>query len=228
MLYGGKSTTAEVCVSLCIMLCCICDFGFVYKYDDADRAMPATSNNDELKSSTNETAASEQPQVDTGCTANTDPVEGGTSSATNDATAATDTNTQTELASAEAAMDTQSTAGVSIDTECTAGIAMDTEPTSGAAMDAEPTARVDFDTEVTAGVAMAREPTPEAGASTASSEERPRELPFQVQIVYTDLDGAEAVRVLTQTQPVTRDRQQAETSTFLCLLTVCFYMLLFV
>ena len=51
----------------------------------------------------------------------------------------------------------------------------------------------------------------------------PSELPFQVQITYTDLDGAEAVRVLTQTQPVTRDRQQAETSTALsdsvCLVT---------
>jgi hypothetical protein len=38
------------------------------------------------------------------------------------------------------------------------------------------------------------------------------ELPFQIQIQYTDLDGAEAVRVLTQCQPVTKDRQQAETN----------------
>ena len=48
-------------------------------------------------------------------------------------------------------------------------------------------------------------------AAAASTKDYPSELPFQVQITYTDLDGAEAVRVLTQTQPVTRDRQQAET-----------------
>jgi len=77
---------------------------------------------------------------------------------------------------------------------------------------------------------MDTEPTPGAAAPTtatsSSSDEWPSELPFQVQITYTDLDGAEAVRVLTQTQPVTRDRQQAETSVF-PLLTV-YYFFVFV
>jgi len=82
--------------------------------------------------------------------------------------------------------------------------AEDTDTTAAAAAGTE---------EVSAGVAMDTGAT--AGA-TASTDEYPSELPFQVQITYTDLDGAEAVRVLTQTQPVTRDRQQAETSTSLC------------
>lgn len=67
------------------------------------------------------------------------------------------------------------------------------------------------------GAAMDTEPTAGAAAATSSSKEQPTELPFQVQITYTDLDGAEAIRVLTQTQPVTRDRHQAETSRFLSL-----------
>lgn len=62
--------------------------------------------------------------------------------------------------------------------------------------------------EASAGCAMESELTLES-----ASAEPPSELPFQVQITYTDLDGAEAMRVLTQTQPVTRDRQRAETST---------------
>ena len=54
------------------------------------------------------------------------------------------------------------------------------------------------------------------GQSDASSSDRdkskePNELPFQVQICYTDLDGARAMRVLTQTKPVTTEREQAET-----------------
>ena len=36
------------------------------------------------------------------------------------------------------------------------------------------------------------------------------EMPFQVQIAYTDIKGASAVRVLTQTKLVTRDRAKAE------------------
>jgi len=71
-----------------------------------------------------------------------------------------------------------------------------------------------------AAAAMETEPTPGASTAAASTEDRPCELPFQVQITYTDLDGAEAVRVLTQTQPVTRDRQQAETCQFL----LCVYV----
>jgi len=123
---------------------------------------------DELQPSTSEIAANEQPQEDISDATSTDPVEGGTSTATDAAAAAAaaaSTDAPAEQASAEAAMDT--------------------------------------------------EPAPEAAASTSLSEEQPHELPFQVQITYTDLDGAEAVRVLTQTQPVTRDRQQAETSRFL-------------
>ncbi|CAC5385248.1 unnamed protein product [Mytilus coruscus] len=40
--------------------------------------------------------------------------------------------------------------------------------------------------------------------------EVPDELPFQLQIKYTDTEGATALRVLTQTKPITRDRKQAE------------------
>jgi len=121
--------------------------------DDGDDAVASTG--DELQPS----AADEQPPEDMSDTGNSDPVEGGTS------TAADNTDARAEQASAEAAVDTQLTHG--------------------------------------------------AAVSTSSCEQWPRELPFQVQITYTDLDGAEAVRVLTQTQPVTHDRQQAETSTFL-------------
>ena len=42
--------------------------------------------------------------------------------------------------------------------------------------------------------------------------EIPNELPFQIQIKYKDTEGATAMRVVTQTQPVTRDRRQAEQS----------------
>jgi len=74
---------------------------------------------------------------------------------------------------------------------------------------------------------MDTEPTDGAAASTHSRDERPSELPFQVQITYMDLDGAEAMRVLTQTQPVTRDRQQAETSRFYSLsLFFCLFVYL--
>ncbi|PVD28840.1 hypothetical protein C0Q70_11435 [Pomacea canaliculata] len=38
----------------------------------------------------------------------------------------------------------------------------------------------------------------------------PPELPFQLQIQYTDADGTKALRVLTQKKPVTHDRQLAE------------------
>ncbi|WAR09396.1 CPAS1-like protein [Mya arenaria] len=37
-----------------------------------------------------------------------------------------------------------------------------------------------------------------------------KELPFQLQIVYTDTEGAKALRVITKTKPVTRDRKKAE------------------
>ena len=54
-------------------------------------------------------------------------------------------------------------------------------------------------------------------SSDATSEYRATfdlegDLPFQVQITYTDLDGAQALRVLTKTKPVTKDRKVAEKS----------------
>ena len=53
----------------------------------------------------------------------------------------------------------------------------------------------------------------------ASSASRPQvnptiddlqELPFQLHLVYVDLDGVQAMRVLTQTKPITTDRTVAE------------------
>ena len=83
------------------------------------------------------------------------------------------------------------------------------------------TAASDPEQQASCGTAMDTEqPTPGAATSTSSSDEQPSELPFQVQITYTDLDGAEAVRVLTQTQPVTRDRREAETSAFIYLFLI--------
>ena len=38
------------------------------------------------------------------------------------------------------------------------------------------------------------------------------EVPFQLQIVYTDVDGAKAMRLLTQNKPITDDRSLAEAS----------------
>ena len=38
----------------------------------------------------------------------------------------------------------------------------------------------------------------------------PSELPFQLQIVYTDPEGGRAMRLLTKTKPVTKDRTEAE------------------
>ncbi|CAC5385247.1 unnamed protein product [Mytilus coruscus] len=54
-------------------------------------------------------------------------------------------------------------------------------------------------------------------ASTSSKSERskvkvevPDDLPFQLQLKYTDTDGATALRVFTQIKPATRDRKEAE------------------
>lgn len=41
-----------------------------------------------------------------------------------------------------------------------------------------------------------------------------KELPFQLQIKYTDLEGAQALRVITQTMPITTDRIEAENGTY--------------
>ncbi|CAG2205371.1 unnamed protein product [Mytilus edulis] len=57
-------------------------------------------------------------------------------------------------------------------------------------------------------------------ASTSSESGRskvkvevPDDLPFQLQLKYTDTDGATALRVFTQIKPATRDRKQAEEKT---------------
>lgn len=59
-----------------------------------------------------------------------------------------------------------------------------------------------------------------SGAGSSSQQQQipaagdsPTELPFQVQITYTDLDGAQALRLLTKTKPVTHDRAIAEKRT---------------
>ncbi|KAH3747910.1 hypothetical protein DPMN_182345 [Dreissena polymorpha] len=50
-----------------------------------------------------------------------------------------------------------------------------------------------------------------AGTGEDGSRVPDREvLPFQLQIRYTDTEGAKALRVITQVKPVTRDRQKAE------------------
>jgi len=54
-----------------------------------------------------------------------------------------------------------------------------------------------------------------AAEGCSSSTETPSELPFQLQVSYTDLDGTRAMRVLTQVQPVTSDRTQAESRTYI-------------
>lgn len=56
-------------------------------------------------------------------------------------------------------------------------------------------------------------PFSEPGSSTGSGTGNERkELPFQLQIVYTDTEGAKALRVMTLTKPITRDRRKAEKS----------------
>ena len=60
----------------------------------------------------------------------------------------------------------------------------------------------------------------QAGTSTATespgraSVDDLAELPFQLQVVYTDMEGNKAIRVLTQKKPVTKERQKAETSMY--------------
>lgn len=55
------------------------------------------------------------------------------------------------------------------------------------------------------------EPEVASGLEMSEGEaDIPSELPFQLQISYVDVDGAKALRVLTQKRPVTRDRQLAE------------------
>jgi hypothetical protein len=56
------------------------------------------------------------------------------------------------------------------------------------------------------------QPFASAGTSGTQSDEGRKELPFQLQVVYTDTEGAKALRVLTHTKPITRDRKKAERS----------------
>ena len=50
----------------------------------------------------------------------------------------------------------------------------------------------------------------DAASGDKPDSAEPTELPFQVQILYTDNEGAVALRVLTHAQPVTSEREQAE------------------
>ena len=54
------------------------------------------------------------------------------------------------------------------------------------------------------------DPDSSRSSSAAGVESDFDEMPFQVQIVYTDMKGASSVRVLTETKRVTRDRAKAE------------------
>lgn len=80
----------------------------------------------------------------------------------------------------------------------------------GAEPDAVPTADTVADVEVTATSSTSAGGGPEPKSV-------PAELPFQLQIRYTDTEGMKALRVLTQTKPVTHDRDLAEKSRCLCL-----------
>ncbi|XP_046374284.1 circularly permutated Ras protein 1-like isoform X1 [Haliotis rufescens] len=73
----------------------------------------------------------------------------------------------------------------------------------GAEPDAVPTADTVADVEVTATSSTSAGGGPEPKSV-------PAELPFQLQIRYTDTEGMKALRVLTQTKPVTHDRDLAE------------------
>ena len=54
-----------------------------------------------------------------------------------------------------------------------------------------------------------------------STVDQPKELPFQVQITHTDLDGAQALRLITKAKPVTRDRAIAEKRKFFIIIFHC-------
>ena len=46
-------------------------------------------------------------------------------------------------------------------------------------------------------------------------------LPFQLQISYNNLDGAQCNRVITQSKPVTKDRQVAEAGSYNLHIRIC-------
>ena len=57
--------------------------------------------------------------------------------------------------------------------------------------------------------------TSQQSSDVASSSTAPAELPFQLQLVYTDTEGVKAMRLLTKTKPVTKDRIQAERGNYI-------------
>lgn len=80
------------------------------------------------------------------------------------------------------------------------------------------------------GACAAAAPAP-AGADN-NDDEALTELPFQLQIRYVDMDGAQALRVITQTMPITTQREDAERGLVLlhislerCRLTLVDYVL---
>ena len=147
---------------------------------------------DELQPPTGDTAddVPSRPDHPHEAASNTEPTE---RMDTDAAVAAGADDTAEEVFSAGAAVDTDASRGAAVDTDASHGAAVDTDASRGAAVD-----------------------TDASRGAAASTMKDLSELPFQLQITYTDLDGAEAVRVLTLTQPVTRDRLQAETSTSFC------------
>ena len=60
----------------------------------------------------------------------------------------------------------------------------------------------------------------EAGEARDTETDESKEFPFQLQIRYTDTEGAKALRVITQTKPITRDRKKAEQCKSLYVLTL--------
>ena len=67
-------------------------------------------------------------------------------------------------------------------------------------------------TDISGALASATFPmvTATACAAAHDSEENLSDLPFQLQIKYVDMDGAQALRVITQAMPITRQREDAE------------------
>jgi len=59
-----------------------------------------------------------------------------------------------------------------------------------------------------------------ASSSEKKHEDTLTELPFQLQIVYTDLDGAKALLVRSQSKPITKDRHVAEKGGLISLLSL--------
>ncbi|XP_013416673.1 uncharacterized protein LOC106178153 [Lingula anatina] len=94
---------------------------------------------------------------------------------------------------------TESEAGAEVGAEAGPKV----EAGAGAKVEAEAGDEVGAETGAKIG-AEAGPSTGDAGVGDLS------ELPFQLQIKYTDLEGSQAMRVLTQSKPITKDRNVAE------------------